>query len=142
MKPKLEIASIWEDDDLFEVRITASNLYFSGTAECYTTREEIQSLATSLKDFPLENSQVVSFSTGENINNSFFNLQFKTTNASGHTAVRVKIMHIYSSNLPKEISSSEFDLPVEPAAIDRFASSLNLLAIKPVGEIVAFIKCT
>ena len=133
MESFLEIKPIWEDESLFEVRVTASNGHFSGAAKCYTNREILSSFAHSLKGYPKELGQEINFSTGERNDLSYFNLSFKSINGTGHLILRIKIAHIvkYSAK-PTESFMSEFDLEVEPAAIDNFTNSLKNVCVAKI----------
>ncbi len=142
MDSKLEITSIWEDDDgLFEVRVEASNGLFSGTADCYTDRETIGELSLAIEGFPKRIDQEVRFTTGERDDLSFFSLFFKCKDSSGHVILRVKVAHIESyTNASKERYISEFDIPLEASAIDVFARSLNALSKSKLGEVKATLR--
>jgi len=138
MKNKIEIKSIWEDESLLEVKISASNNLFSGSANCYTNRGKIEELANLLNCFPRNLNEVVNFTTGDMDNISFFSLFFKTIDGSGHISVRVKVAHIQTyTNTEQENYVSEFDIFVEPAAIDIFSSKLKALSTSSIGDITA-----
>ena len=138
MSNKIEIRSIWEDESLLEVNIEASNNLFSGTTNCYTNRDEIEELGNLLAGYPKSLNETVNFTTGESDDISFFSLIFKVINGSGHISVRVKVAHIQTyTNTEQENYLSEFDLFVEPAAIDVFASKLKALSKSSIGDITA-----
>lgn len=141
MASKIEFKSIWEDSDLFEVRISASNDCFSGIADCYTIRSEIKKLGELLKGFPKSIDAKCSFSTFGSEDYSYFNLDFKCTDGSGHVKVRVKVVHsILYSNAKTEYYSSEFDIDVEPSKIDIFVPQLIKLAETGIGEVTAILE--
>ena len=130
-----------EDDDLFEIRANATNELFSGTADIYLTREDIIELAKSLKGFPENINQTVSFTTGENEDISYFTLKFKCVDGSGHIIVRVKIAYIVTDTArPKKHYISEFDINIEAASVDQFVISLHKLATSELGEISAILN--
>ena len=52
MESQFVVSSIWEDESLFEISIFGSNGQFSGQADCYTNREEIDHLGKLLEKFP------------------------------------------------------------------------------------------
>jgi hypothetical protein len=134
MSNKLEITSVWEDDDLFEVKVRASNGDFSGAAKCYAQRKELMELALSLEGFPKSPDHKVNYS-GEDENFSFFTLFF-SCNSSWKLNVRIKIANIITySNAPKVNNVVEFDMAIEPAALDSFASSLKVLAKAEIGTV-------
>lgn len=141
MENKIEITSIWEDESLFEVKVFATNGFFSGTAYCYTTREEMEKLGKLLTGYPKTLTDEISFSTGPHDNFSFFSLALKCIDKSGHIKARVTVAHIVTyGNAPQEKYLSEFDLEIEPAGIDAFSTSLQELAKADLGEIKAILK--
>jgi len=139
MSNKIEIISVGEDEDLFEVKIMASNGDFSGGAKCYTQRKELRYLAASLEGFPKSLNHKVSY-VEENENFSFFTLVF-SCNSSWKVSVRVKISKIIvSCNAPKVHDVVEFDMAIEPAAIDAFVLSLRILADSEIGTAKAVLN--
>lgn len=138
MEHYLNIKSIWEDDDLFEIRVTSSNSRFSGQADCYTNREHIGSLASIIDGFPATMGQEVTFTTGERDDLSYFTISLKCTDRSGHVNARVKIAHIVTySNAIQEKDIAEFQFGVEASAIDMFVSNIKRLATAQIGEVNA-----
>lgn len=132
MSNKLEIVSVWEDDDLFEVKVFASNEEFSGGAKCYAQRKELMELALALEGFPKSIGQQVNY-IEDSENFSFFTLVF-SCNSSWKVNVRVKIAQITTyTNAPKVHNVVAFDMAIEPAAIDTFVSSLKVLAKAEIG---------
>ena len=138
MSNKLEIISVWEDDDLFEVKVFASNGEFSGGAKCYAQRKELMELALALEGFPKSIGQQVNY-IEESENFSFFTLVFSCS-SSWKVNVRIKIAHIVTyTNAPKVHNVVEFDMAIEPAAIDTFVSSLKVLAGAEIGAAKALL---
>lgn len=141
MKSVIEISSIWEDESLFEVKISASNGKFGGEARCYTLRDEIQKLAGEIKDFPKSITSQVEFSTYSGDDFSYFTMKFTCMDGSGHISVRIKIADIVTySNAPQTNSIAEFNIAVESAAIDSFSAALRELSKAPVGTVKAVLK--
>lgn len=129
------LSSVWEDEDLFEVEIRASNGRFAGRACCYTTREQITELARCVDGFPKSTSDAFRFSTHSGDNFSYFGLNFRCVDGRGGVVVRVKVADIVRfSNAPWTDDIVEFDMGVEPASIDNFASELVALAQAKIGE--------
>lgn len=134
-RPGVYLSSVWEDDDLFEVEICASNGRFAGKARCYTTREQITEMARGVDGFPKSISDTFHFSPHSGDNFSYFDFSFRCVDGLGGVVVRVKVAHIFhSSNSPGTVDIVEFDLSVEPASIDRFANDLIALAKAPIGK--------
>ncbi len=76
MQNKLSIEIIWQDTDMIELKIIASNDNFSGATEIYTVYEDIDTLAKSLKGFPKSISESIEFSAGQRDSYAFANIRF------------------------------------------------------------------
>jgi len=138
MRSKLEIKSIWEDDDLFEVEVFASNGRFSGTANCYTLRSEIKLFGEMVDGFPKSLKDKVAFSSSDSNTLSYFSVQLRCIDRSGHVNARIKIAHIiHYSNGKQENDVAEFDMSIEPASVDRFSRSLKKLSECEIGAMSA-----
>ncbi len=134
-RPGVYLSLVWEDDDLFEVEICASNGRFAGRARCYTTREQITELARGVNGFPKSTSDAFHFTTHSGDNFSYFGFNLRCVDGRGGVVVRVKVADIVRfSNSPGTDDIVEFDLGVEPASIDNFANELVALAKATIGE--------
>jgi hypothetical protein len=134
-RPGVYLTSVWEDEDLLELAINASNGRFTGSARCYTTREQVAELARYVDGFPKSTSDAFRFSTHSGGSSSYFGLDFRCINGRGGVVVRVKVANIVQfSNAPGIDDVVEFDLGVEPASIDNFATALTTLAQAKIGE--------
>ncbi|HEY6093449.1 MAG TPA: hypothetical protein VIU93_00715 [Gallionellaceae bacterium] len=141
MKSVLEIKSIWEDADLFEVRVFASNGRFSGTADCYTQRDEMANLAKLIEGFPRTLDQKVNFTTGESDTFSYFSINLSCVDGSGHVRARIKVANnVTYSNAPAECDLAEFDMNLEPVAIDNFSATLKILAAAELKQARAILE--
>jgi len=141
MHPAITVSAVWEDDDLFEISIRASNRKFCGEARCYTTRDEIRKLSEAIDRFPQSTADEVRFSTYSSDNFSYFTFHFLCIDGLGHVVVRVKIADIVMySNARPDNNIAEFDLAVEPAAIDTFSSELSKLSKANIGDVTAVLN--
>jgi len=141
MESKVEIVSIWEDDDLFEVKVFASNGLFAGTADCYTHRSEMERLGNIFQGFPKSVDQVVDFTTYYSDALSYFSINLKCMDRAGHVNARIKVAHIVTySDRSQQKYISEFDLGIEPAAIDQFADEIRMLSRSGIGKVKAVLK--
>ncbi|MDD5332293.1 MAG: hypothetical protein PHS32_00990, partial [Rhodoferax sp.] len=135
------ISSVWEDDGLFEIAICAANGKFCGEARCYTTRQEMTKLSLAIGGFPKSTADEVHFSTYSSDRLSYFSVHFFCVDGSGHVLVRVKVADIVAChNARSDNNLAEFDLAVEPAAIDTFSSELARLAGANIGDVTAVLK--
>ncbi len=98
----------------------------------------MRQLAASVDRFPASVDAQVSFSSGPSADFSYFSLHFSCIDGAGHVVLRVKIAEIirWSNGRPTN-NVVEFDVPVEPAAIDRFASALATISDAPIGTVTA-----
>lgn len=141
MERYLSIQSIWKDEQMLEIRVSASNGLFSGQADCYIPYGTLPTFREGIAGFPNQIGQSFTFTTGENNNSSFFSTHFRSCDGSGRTVVRIKIAHIeISTNQEPERYMVEFDANVEPLAIDAFAKQLESLEGKGIGEVIATLR--
>lgn len=52
MNTGIKFEVIWLDEQIVEVRVTASNGRFAGAADCFCAHDEIPSVAAALRGFP------------------------------------------------------------------------------------------
>jgi hypothetical protein len=127
--PHLMIELVWEDFDLEELSISATNGQFSGTATVYFAHGDIQVLADSIRGFPKTISQRETFSGGNETHPPFAELVFYCTDGTGHPAVRVALTEpVYHAGLRPSQNHVELELPFEPIALDDFCRQLDLVA--------------
>jgi hypothetical protein len=143
MESKLVISSFWEDEDLFEIRIYGSNGSFAGEAECYTTRKQITELGRILETFPTSVRDTFEFATRSKPDHSYLSILGMCTDNSGHTLFAITIAHIESfSNTRNENYRVNFDLKIEPQAINTFGLQLQRIASEPLSRTEAVLKNT
>ena len=141
MESQLVVSSIWEDESLFEISIFGSNGQFSGQADCYTNREEIEHLGRLLEKFPRTTQDELEFKSRSTPDLSYFSIHAFCTDSSGHTMFAVTIAHIESfTNVRNESYKVNFDMKVEPQAICNFGIQLQRIAVNPLGKTKAVLK--
>jgi hypothetical protein len=141
MESKLVVSSIWEDEELFEISIFGSNGSFSGQADCYTTRDKIKQLGNTLESFPCSVNDQFEFTTRETEDLSFFSISGFCIDGAGHTLFAITIAHIESfTNVRNENYKVNFDLKVEPQAINIFGKLLLSVANEPLAKTKAVLK--
>jgi len=144
MNPKLEMEIIWEDEHMIKVKVFACNDLFSGSADCYTSRTDIEDFAQTVSGYPKTIDDQVSFGTGDSepdAKMSNFLCTFKPTHRTGHYMANINIYHVITySGSHKESSSVDLEFGIEPASIDIFVTSLNTLSLKPRGEFKAVLN--
>ncbi|WP_412970795.1 hypothetical protein [Glaciecola sp. MF2-115] len=141
MESKIVISSIWEDEDLFEISIFGSNGSFSGQTDCYTTRDKIKELGKILEKFPISVKDKFKFATRPKEDLSYFSISGLCIDNSGHTLLAITIAHIETfTNTRNENYKVNFDLKVEPLAINTFGKHLMRLATETIAKTEAVLK--
>jgi len=135
MSNLLSFEIIWQDDDLVEIRVLASNDTFSGSTEVYTNYSELKKFAHELEGFPKSIEQFVSFICGEKKSYALAELDFYCFSNSGHTGVQVKLEANTSSNQRKnEKHSICLEIQFESSAADDFVTGLKKLIENKSGK--------
>ena len=125
----LTVELVWEDEDLEELSISASNGYFSGTAKAYFAQGDVQLLANSLRGFPKTMSQQEIFTGGNENEYPFAKLVFRCADGAGHPVVDVKLAEaLFHNGRPSRNNRVELDLQFEPLALDEFCRELDSVA--------------
>ena len=141
MESKLVVSSIWEDEDLFEIRISGSNGTFAGKADCYTNRNEIEKLGMVMERFPSSVSDTFEFTTSPRPDISYFSVSGFCVDSAGHTLLSITIAHIEMfTNTRNEDYRVNFDLKVEPHAINMFGKQLQRIATEPLAKSEAILR--
>jgi hypothetical protein len=126
---QLAIELVWEDQDLEELLISASNGRFSGIAQVYFGHGEIEDFANRIRGFPRELSHRVIF--GNKQSDSCAELTFYCVDGVGHTMVKVSLgeeFQVYGR--PITCGRVEFEMLFEPLALDSFWQELNQIAMR------------
>lgn len=137
-KSFLEFKVIWKDDELIELKITASNVYFGGITEVYDQSESLAELAVLLADFPNKNNTIF-YEMGEKDSYSYFSMKLYIIDSSGHIGLEINL----ESNVPTEYRQEEkskvkLEIIVEPNAIDNFQRELLHLAKNEAGTAILY----
>ncbi|KIO76790.1 hypothetical protein TH53_12775 [Pedobacter lusitanus] len=127
-KSFLELRIIWKDDDMFELKVTASNIDFSGTTQIYDQSEDISRFASTLTDFP-KGDKTLFHEAGGKDSYAYFSMKYYPIGRSGLVGVEIKL----ESNVATEFRQEEknklkLEIIVEPSAIDNFQKELVHLA--------------
>ena len=105
--PHLAIQFLWEDSNLEQLRISADNGRYSGTAKVYFSQGELRDFLHSIRGFPKHVAQTELFAGGSEETFPFARLEFHCTDGAGHSAVDVALgetvvqtISQYAPNLP------------------------------------------
>lgn len=114
---------MWHDEDLIEVRVTATNGVFSGAACIYVALDALHAAADVLSGFPSGPSDRRRIEWGGAGLGSAV-LEFVVTDGLCHCQV---IVDVRTGDQCRDVpgQSATVLLPVEPAAIDRFVTKLR-----------------
>ena len=127
--PQLSIELVWEDVDLEELRISAHNGCYCGTAKVYFAQGDVAGLVESIRGFPRTVAQREVFEGGSEEIGSLAKLIFCCTDGSGHPAVTVSLAEPVNVNArPPVLNRVELELQFEPYALDEFCRELELIA--------------
>lgn len=119
---------LWNDADIFEVRVSAQNGLFSGSANIYLGIGELAESAENLTGFPSNPSdkRTLDFEAfGPQVASGAVTLSFYCVDSAGHASVEVKIESDHRGKIPAQ--SVQLIAAVEAAAVDSFVSDLRRL---------------
>jgi hypothetical protein len=130
----LDLNIIWKDNDMFEVKVTASNGRFSGVTEVYDTPDSLLSFAKTLKGYPKDND-ILFYEAGKKDSYAYYSMKFYTIDNYGHVGVLVCIEENVSTKFrAEEKDKINLELLVEPSAIDIFQRELIHIAQEQAGN--------
>lgn len=138
----IAIRTVWTDDDLHELRVSAGNGTFAGAANVYVTHEEFDQIAQAIEGFPgsIRDRRVVELGTFDrNIAGGGVRLTLHCVDGIGHAALEVEICS--KSSIQGEGTAS-FSIPFEPAALDRFVGMLQRLKMDASAEAMLDGRCS
>ncbi len=134
----LQIGFLWNDYDVVEVSIHASNGDFGGTAKAYVSRGGLAGAASILEGFPRQTSDTRELELGS-VDPKFagggVSMKFFCRDSAGHAAIELRIVS-NGSNAPwwdAPSQSVHMFANVEAAAIDEFAVELRRLDAEQTG---------
>ncbi len=128
MDPGLEIKYVWNDEDVVEIRLSASNGSFAGVMEAYFGVGELAEIAESLTGFPTNHNDTrdISFgSTSMSAAGGAASLHFFCMDRTGTAFIDVSIVAD-----PVSFDGGQrarFALPIEAHALDVFVTNLRVL---------------
>jgi hypothetical protein len=127
--PHLTIELVWEDTDLEQLSISASNGQFSGIATAYFAQGDVRLLADSIRGFPRTSSQLETFASGDEYEYPYVKLVFRCADGTGHPVVDVTLAdELFHHGRQSRKHRVELDLHFEPLALDEFCRELDLVA--------------
>lgn len=133
----LTFEMLWNDKDLFQLRVSASNGQFSGTADVYIPIGGLAETATKLKGFPCtpaDHREVKVGEFGQQWAGGAVKLCFYCKGSAGNSFVECWFESDFDSSSIAE--TAHFHAPVEASAIDSFVIELESLEENVSGSAV------
>jgi hypothetical protein len=131
----LKVSYLWHDRDVIEVRITAENAEFRGTADVYVGTDGLLEAASMLAGFPSNNldKRWVEFgAAGEESAGGFVRLELYCADGASHAAFRATIK---GDSVNRGFTESAiFCVSFEPAALDAFLLQLEQIEKEHSGS--------
>lgn len=138
LKSFLELEIIWKDDDIFELKVTASNGRYFGITEVYDTTESLLSFAQTLIDFPNQN-KIAIHEAGKKNGYAYFSMRFYCIDKVGHIGIEINLEDTVATEFRKEEKNKlKLEIIAEPSAIDNFQKALKNLAINQKGVAILY----
>lgn len=128
MEYGLTLQHIYNDSDIVELAITATNGRYTGTTELYVAREETCNYINLLAGFPKDNQDRRKLEIGATDAGSAgggMALHFHCMDGAGHVEVDVELWE--ELKIGDATQRILLKLHPEPAAIDRFLEELKTL---------------
>lgn len=133
-KSLLELEIVWKDNDMFELKVFASNGRYTGTTEVYDTSESVARFAKSLVGFPPIDSKSLIHEAGEKDSYSYFSMTFYCIDNSGHIGVQIELEeNVATVYREEEKDKIKLEIIVVPSCIDKFQKELLQLATTQKG---------
>jgi hypothetical protein len=137
-KSYLELNVIWKDDDMFELRVTASNGRYFGITEVYETSESLGDFADLLYGFPKDNLTLF-HKMGAKDSYAYFSMKYYCIDNAGHLGIELNLEENVSTAYRNgEKDKLKLEIIVEPSAIDNFQRELKHLATNQEGKAILF----
>jgi hypothetical protein len=137
-KSFLELKSIWKDEHMFELKVTASNVRFFGETDVYDQFECLSEFAAELTNYPIGNKTLF-YEAGEKDCTGYFSMKYYPIEQNGHIGVQIelesKVTTVYR---PEEKNKLKIEIIVEPNAIDNFQKQLLSLVRNEEGSAILY----
>lgn len=138
LKSFLKLQTIWKDEDMFEIQVTASNIRYYGITEVYDTSTSLFDFAQTLIGFPRDNNHLL-YEAGYKESYAFFSMKFYCIDHSGHVGIEINLKENVGTEFrPEKKHKLRLTIIVEPNAIDNFQKELVQLAKKQEGTAVLY----
>ena len=129
----LEFKIIWKDEDMLEIKISASNGLYAGSTNVYDQALCLHEFSMNLNGYP-RNNRTLFYDIGEKDGYAYFSMKYYTIDNFGHIGVEIYM----ESNVPtdyryEEKNKLKIEIIVEPNSIDNFQKELLTMLNKKEG---------
>jgi hypothetical protein len=133
MDDGLRFEVVYDAPDLIQVRISAWNGGFGGTADVYVGIESLNELAKKLNGFPRTVTDIRDVTMGDFGPRSAggVGMKFHCVDGAGHAVVEARIDSGDLSGQPRQ--SASLTIPVGASAIDSFVEELRRVGRERAG---------
>jgi hypothetical protein len=135
-RPRLNLAVVWEDPDMIELEIRASNGDFAGATRVYTTDRELRSLSAAVLNFPRTNSDHYRFDAKGSDSRAV--VEFHCQNGAGHVAIRVELTAEIPPVTALTRDTVAFEIVSGSPSLASFAAQVAQLASEHAGSAELF----
>lgn len=129
----VKVKVVYYEIDFVELEVIVANERYSGTARLYCGRDDVRELGWKLSGFPKEQDDCRQFELGS-LNPEYaggcLSLKFSCVDKSCHVFVAVRLISDSQESRLKQPQMVSLEMPVEPAAVDRFSRELMELRIE------------
>jgi hypothetical protein len=139
MESGVRFEVLWNDADMFKVRVSAWNGLFGGSASIYLAIGDLAESAEKLKGFPRHPSdkRALDFGAfGPQVAGGAATMNFYCGDSTGHASIAVTIESDHRGKIPAQ--SVQLVAAVEPAPLDTFIADLRRLEAAQRGT--AFLR--
>lgn len=130
-KPFLELNVIWNDHEIIELRVKASNGSFSGKTEVYEIPECLNDFAEKLANYT-KSPETLLYKPSIRTGFQFFSMKYYFIDNIEKFGIEINI-ESQSECFQDAKEYVKFEFFVEQSAIDNFQKELHLLAKKENG---------
>jgi hypothetical protein len=126
MNEGLKVTYLYHDLDLIEVRVTARNERFQGSADVYVGTDGLLEAVSALQGFPKDRSdkrEIVFGAAGPKFAGGSVRLEFYCKDLAGHAAFRAVIEDDYAQQ--ELTQSATVFVDFDPASLDQFLIELQ-----------------
>lgn len=132
----LELEVIWKDEDMFELRIIASNGRYLGITEVYETKESLENFAELSFEFPKKDSTLF-YEMGKKDSYAYFSMKYYCIDNAGHLGVELNLEENVSTEFRiEEKDKLKLEIIIDPTAVDNFQKELIQIAKKQEGKAI------